>query len=57
LRELLEESYRLVWERLPKKRREALASARTSKTKAAGALGKRKKPARNAKKTPSGRRK
>ena len=57
LRELLEESYRLVWERLPKKRRQALASARTSKTKAAGAAGMRQKPAKNAKKTPSGRRK
>src|SRR6516225_10505303 len=57
LRELLEESYRLVWERLPKKRRQALASARTSKAKAAGAAGMRQKPAKNAKKTPSGRRK
>ena len=57
LRDLLEESYRLVWERLPKKRREALASARTAKTKAAGAAGKRKKPAKNTTKTPSGRRK
>jgi predicted DNA-binding protein (MmcQ/YjbR family) len=33
LRQLLAESYRLVWERLPKRRREELASALGAKTK------------------------
>src|SRR5215475_6240062 len=51
LRDLLAQSYQLVWERLPKKRREALASAKTSKAKAAGAASKTKKPAKKAKKT------
>ena len=34
LRELLAESYRLVWERLPRKRREALARTKEHKPKA-----------------------
>lgn len=37
LRVLLEESYRLVWERLPKKRREALGSAPPAKRPATAA--------------------
>jgi predicted DNA-binding protein (MmcQ/YjbR family) len=57
LRELLAQSYHLVWERLPKKRREALASSETSTAKALGAASKRKKPAKKAKKTTRGRRK
>src|SRR5215469_9760633 len=44
LRELLTQSYQLVWERLPKKRREALGATKTSKAEAAGAATKRKKP-------------
>lgn len=44
LRELLAESYRLVWERLPKKRQEALAGATKSPKKTA-------KPKRGAKPT------
>lgn len=57
LRELLAESYRLVWERLPKKRREELAGASTvaAKKKSAGARG--KKGSVKVKKSPPGRRK
>ena len=57
LRDLLAQSYQLVWERLPKKRREALASAKSSRTKAAAAASKTKKPVKKAKKPTSGRRK
>jgi len=58
LRELLAQSYELVWERLPKKRREALASAAAakSKSKPARATSKTTKPARRSKKAASGRR-
>jgi|SRR5271165_738312 len=58
LRELLAQSYGLVWERLPKKRREALASAATtnSKRKPARAVKKTAKPASKSKRTASGRR-
>jgi predicted DNA-binding protein (MmcQ/YjbR family) len=55
LRDLLAQSYQLVWERLPKKRREALASGKTSKTKAAGGASNKKKPAKKAKKRAGGR--
>ncbi len=57
LRDLLAESYRLVWERLPKKRREELAGAGSVavKKKKAGVRG--SKSAAKAKKSPSGRRK
>jgi predicted DNA-binding protein (MmcQ/YjbR family) len=57
LRDLLAQSYQLVWERLPKKRREALAAANSSRTKAAGAASKTKKQAKKARKTTRGRRK
>ena len=57
LRELLAQSYQLVWERLPKKRREALASAKTPTSKATGAAGKPKKPVKKAQKMTRGRRK
>jgi predicted DNA-binding protein (MmcQ/YjbR family) len=58
LRHLLAESYRLVWERLPKKRREALAGAPATKArptaakkKASGAASaKAKKPAKGKRK-------
>jgi predicted DNA-binding protein (MmcQ/YjbR family) len=58
LRKLLAESYRLVWERLPKKRREALTSASPSKAKPSAA-GKKAPPATSAKagKATKGRRK
>ncbi len=48
LRELLAESYRLVWERLPKRRREELAGAvgAKSKTKAAGSKKENREVAR-----------
>ena len=45
LRDLLAQSYQLVWERLPKKRRELLAGGKDLKTKPAGAASKSKKPA------------
>src|SRR5271165_1821334 len=48
LRELLAESYRLVWERLTKKRREALASTSDAKPKRAP-LKKKVPPASSAK--------
>jgi len=57
LRDLLAQSYRLVWERLPKKRREALAGTKSPRAKAAGAASRRKKPAKKAKKTKRDRRK
>ena len=57
LRDLLMQSYQLVWERLPKKRREALSGTRTSKTKTAGVASKAKKSAKKAKKPIRGRRK
>ena len=57
LRELLAQSYQLVWERLPKKRREALATAKASETRASGAGNKPKKPVKKAQKTIRGRRK
>jgi len=47
LRELLTESYRLVWERLPKKRREILAGEGSKALR--GAAPKAKKPAKSAK--------
>ena len=61
LRDLLAQSYQLVWERLPKKRREALTGAASSK--AASARSETKKPvkkaskARTSKKSTGGRRK
>ena len=61
LRRLLAESYRLVWERLPKKRREELTGAVGAKSKqktpAAGSSQKAVKPAKKAKGAASGRRK
>jgi predicted DNA-binding protein (MmcQ/YjbR family) len=57
LRDLVMQSYQLVWERLPKKRREALSGTRTSKTKTAGVASKAKKSAKKAKKPIRGRRK
>jgi hypothetical protein len=53
LRDLLSQSYRLVWERLPKKRRELLASGKAPK--ATGAASKTKKPAKKVKKARRGR--
>lgn len=58
LRHLLAESYRLVWERLPKKRREALAGESAKKSKPATA--KKQQPSRELvkpKKAMKGRRK
>lgn len=50
LRELLAESYRLVWERLPRKRREALAGTDAGKSKPKPrASGSGKKAAKSAK--------
>jgi predicted DNA-binding protein (MmcQ/YjbR family) len=57
LRDLLEQSYQLVWERLPKKRREALTTGKTSTPKAVRAKSKAKRPAKKAEKSVSGRRK
>src|SRR5450755_4106177 len=61
LRELLAESYGLVWERLPKKRREELAGAISAKSaRKSAAPGIKKRAARSPKKTTkptSGRRK
>lgn len=57
LRDLLMQSYQLVWERLPKKRREALSGTRTSKTRTAGVASQAKKSAKKAKKPIRGRRK
>ena len=57
LRDLLMQSYQLVWERLPKKRREALSGTKTSKTKTAGVASTAKKSAKKAKKPIRGRRK
>ena len=58
LRRLLAESYQLVWQRLPKKRREALTSASAANPKSA-AGGKKALPAASAKagKSTKGRRK
>ena len=61
LRELLAESYRLVWERLPKKRRDELAGTVRAKSKskpgtAAPNKGAAKSP-KKSKSAPSGRRK
>ena len=59
LRELLAESYRLVWERLPKKRREELAAGSNAKQKppADGSGKKAVKSAKKSKRPASGRRK
>ena len=57
LRDLLMQSYQLVWERLPKRRREALSGAKTSKTKTAGVASKAKTSAKKAKRPIRGRRK
>jgi predicted DNA-binding protein (MmcQ/YjbR family) len=61
LRELLAESYRLVWERLPKRRREELAGAATGKSarrpSKASAAKKAAKSPRKSKSTAPGRRK
>jgi len=58
LRQLLAESYRLVWERLPKKRREELGSAVGAKSKAKpAAASTRKKAAKKPKSPRTGRRK
>ena len=61
LRALLEESYRLVWERLPKKRREVLDGASDIVRPAKPVTGKKPKgvakPAANASKSVKGRRK
>jgi predicted DNA-binding protein (MmcQ/YjbR family) len=57
LRELLAESYRLVWERLPKKRREELASSNSVAVKKKSAGTRARKSAAKAKKSPPGRRK
>ncbi|HEX8896334.1 MAG TPA: MmcQ/YjbR family DNA-binding protein [Terriglobales bacterium] len=57
LRDLLMQSYQLVWQRLPKKRREALSATKTSKTKTAGGASKAKTSAKKAKKPIRGRRK
>jgi predicted DNA-binding protein (MmcQ/YjbR family) len=56
LRQLLAESYRLVWERLPKKRREELGTAGTVATGKTTARTRHQKIAPKARKTPSGRR-
>ena len=55
LRDLLMQSYQLVWERLPKKRREALSGTRTSKAKTAPVASQAKKSAKKAKKPIRGR--
>jgi predicted DNA-binding protein (MmcQ/YjbR family) len=61
LRDLLAESYRLVWERLPKKRREQLEEARgtasKAKPKAAGSKKKAAEASAKARKPKAGRRK
>ena len=58
LRQLLAESYRLVWERLPKKRRETLAGAPEAKVKAATPMKKERVAApAKPKKAAKGRRK
>jgi len=61
LRELLAESYRLVWERLPKKRREELSGTVGGKSKpkprVAGSSRKPSKSTKKAKGGASGRRK
>jgi predicted DNA-binding protein (MmcQ/YjbR family) len=60
LRELLAESYRLVWERLPKRRREELAGAvggkSKQKTPATRSVKKATKPSKKSKSAASGRR-
>ena len=51
LQDLLSESYRLVWERLPKKRREELASAAAGKSKPKrGTASSNKKAAKSSRK-------
>lgn len=58
LRELIAESYRLVWERLPKKRREALEKTIGSEFKQTPSAAKsKKKAATKAKRPVTGRRK
>jgi predicted DNA-binding protein (MmcQ/YjbR family) len=58
LRELLAESYRLVWERLPKKRRDELGGAAIAKSKAKAATpSPKKKSAKKSKSSAAGRRK
>jgi predicted DNA-binding protein (MmcQ/YjbR family) len=59
LRDLLAESYRLVFERLPKKRQEALSGASAAKSgpKAAPASRKPKKATKKTRKASTGRRK
>jgi predicted DNA-binding protein (MmcQ/YjbR family) len=57
LRELLAQSYRLVWERLPKKRREELAGARSVADKQKSVTKPGGKNSAKAKKSPPGRRK
>jgi predicted DNA-binding protein (MmcQ/YjbR family) len=61
LRQLLAESYRLVWERLPKKRREELAGTVGAKSKAKAAATstekKTAKPSKKSKNSAAGRRK
>jgi len=58
LRELLAQSYELVWGKLPKKRREALKSVGDTKAKQkpTRANDQTAKPARRSKKAASGRR-
>jgi len=59
LRELIADSYRVVWERLPKKRREALASTVDPDFRQIpwAAKSTKKKPARKVKRSVTGRRK
>jgi len=58
LRELLAESYRLVWERLPKRRREELTGAVSAKSKGkAAAASPKKKTTKKATSPAAGRRK
>jgi predicted DNA-binding protein (MmcQ/YjbR family) len=56
LQELLAESYRLVWEKLPKKRREALAAEVTKSTKMSAKGPTKTRPKRATKKKAPGRR-
>jgi predicted DNA-binding protein (MmcQ/YjbR family) len=57
LRELLAESYRLVWERLPKRRREELVTASGAKSKPKPGTTSGKKSASGEKKTAKPRKK
>jgi predicted DNA-binding protein (MmcQ/YjbR family) len=56
LRELLCEAYRLVWERLPKKRQEALAGGAAKSAKKAAKSAKRVRPTGATKRKTLGRR-